>query len=299
MYTNNYVLSRDQENMAGYLRPSALDDALTALDAAAYVIVAGGTDYYPARVGRPLDDDVLDVTDLAGLRDITETPDYWRFGALVTWTDIIRADLPPLFDGLKLAAREVGGPQVQNAGTLAGNICNASPAADGMPNLLALDAEIELSCVSGERKLPIGAFVTGNRKTERRANELVTGILIPKPPGATNTVFLKLGARKYMVISIVMVGATLETAPDGTVTKARIAVGSCSEVARRLSALETALVGKPASAELGNMISAEHLSALAPIADIRGSAGYRMDAALTLVRRALNDLGRSAWGGKA
>ncbi len=288
--------------MAGYLRPTELNEALSALEAAPLVIVAGGTDYYPARVGRPLDDDVLDVTALPGLRDMAELDDCWRIGALVTWTDIIRADLPPLFDGLKLAAREVGGPQVQNAGTLAGNICNASPAADGMPGLLALDAEIELASVAGARKMPLGEFVTGNRRTERRANELVTGIRIPKSqlqsPGATGSIFLKLGARKYLVISIVMVGATLETTPDGTVFRARIAVGACSEVARRLDDLEAALLGQQVTPALGDSAVAAHLSPLTPIADLRGSAEYRMDAALTLVRRALNELALKELGSR-
>ena len=280
--------------MAGYLRPDNLDDALTALDAAPRMIVAGGTDYYPARVGKPLDDDVLDVTALAGLRNISEQDDCWRLGALVTWTDLIRADLPPLFDGLKLAAREVGGAQVQNAGTLAGNVCNASPAADGTPVMLALDAEIELAAVAGARNMPLDEFVLGNRKTGLRANELVTGIRIPKPAGASNSTFVKLGARKYLVISIVMVGATLEANDDGTVSRARIAVGACSEVAQRLESLETSLVAQTVSPELGNMVAAEHLTSLAPIGDLRGSADYRMDAALTLVRRALNDLGGRA-----
>jgi CO/xanthine dehydrogenase FAD-binding subunit len=277
--------------MAGYLRPNNLDEALSALDAAPRMIVAGGTDYYPARVGRPLDDDVLDVTALAGLRDIVETDHYWRIGALVTWTDVIRAALPPLFDGLKLAAREIGGAQVQNAGTLAGNICNASPAADGMPVLLALDAEIDLTSVAGARKIPLADFVTGNRKTELRGNELVTGIRIPKPSGASNSTFLKFGARKYLVISIVMVGATLETSHDETVSRARVAVGACSEVARRLDDLEASLIGQPVSPALGDMVAARHLASLTPIADIRGGADFRIDAALTLVRRALIDLG--------
>lgn len=277
--------------MAGYLRPTNLADALAALDAAPRMIVAGGTDYYPARVGRPLDDDVLDVTALTGLREIAETTDFWRMGALVTWTDIIRAELPALFDGLKLAAREIGGMQVQNAGTLAGNVCNASPAADGMPILLALDAEIELASAAGERTILLSEFVTGNRKTELRANELVTGIRIPKPAGAENSTFLKFGARKYLVISIVMVGATLETSDDGTVARARIAVGACSEVARRMDDLETALVGQQVSPALGDLVTAKHLSSLSPIGDIRGGAEFRMDAALTLVRRALNNLG--------
>ena len=107
--------------MASYLRPTSLQDALEALGDSPRVIVAGGTDYYPARVGKPLDDDVLDVTAIDGLRAIEETDDSFRIGALTTWTDVIRADLPPAFDMLKEAAREVGSVQIQTAGTLAGN----------------------------------------------------------------------------------------------------------------------------------------------------------------------------------
>jgi CO/xanthine dehydrogenase FAD-binding subunit len=126
--------------MPTYLRPDSLDDALGALAAQSLTIVAGGTDFYPARVGKPLDDDVLDISRLSALRGISETGTGWRIGALTTWTELIEAPLPPLFDALKQAAREVGGAQIQNRGTIAGNLCNASPAADGAPPLLAMDA---------------------------------------------------------------------------------------------------------------------------------------------------------------
>ena len=121
--------------MGQYLRPTSVDAALRALGAARLTIIAGGTDIYPARVGRPLADDILDLSAVAGLGGIAEGADAWRIGAGTTWSELIAADLPALFDGLKLAAREVGGAQIQNAGTLAGNLCNASPAADGVPPL--------------------------------------------------------------------------------------------------------------------------------------------------------------------
>ena len=94
--------------MAEYLRPATLNSALDALDGTPWSVLAGGTDFSPARVGRALDEDVLDISALRELRSIEALPDHWRFGALITWSDIIRADLPPMFDGLKLAAREVG-----------------------------------------------------------------------------------------------------------------------------------------------------------------------------------------------
>src|SRR5437899_2244786 len=124
--------------MPSYHRPRELGDALTVLRQGAITVIAGGTDYYPARVERPADEDLLDITAISALRRIDTAPSHFRIGAGVTWTDLIRAELPPCFDGLKLAGREVGGVQIQNAGTIVGNVCNASPAADSMPNLLAL-----------------------------------------------------------------------------------------------------------------------------------------------------------------
>ena len=123
---------------------------------------------------------------------------------------------------------------------------------------------------------------------------MVTGIRIPKPGGAAKSTFLKFGARKYLAISIVMVAAVLETNHDGTIARARIAVGACSEVAMRLHDLEASLAGQPVSSDLGDMVVAQHVAALTPIADIRGGAEFRLDAALTLVRRALNELGIGA-----
>lgn len=277
--------------MASYLRPSDIESALAAMAEAPRTVVAGGTDYYPARVGRPLDDDVLDVTGIESLRQIEDLGDRYRIGALVTWTQTIETPLPPMFDGLKRAAREVGGVQVQNSGTVVGNVCNASPAADGVPNLLALDAEIELASRDASRSVPIDAFITGNRETVRAKDEIVTGISIPKPAEGTTSSFLKLGARHYLVISIVMTAGVLEPAPDGTVASMRLAVGSCSAVAQRLGTLEDLLRGRPVDAGLQEAVTEGHLAVLSPIDDVRGSGEYRMDAALTLVRRTLAELG--------
>ena len=278
--------------MGSYLRPQGLEEALSALSGGALTVIAGGTDYYPARVERPAAEDILDITGIAALRRIEATAAHYRIGAGVTWTDLIRADLPPGFDGLKLAAREIGGVQIQNAGTIAGNICNASPAADSMPNLLTLEAEVELASRDGARRLPVGDFVTGNRKTVRRADELVTGLLIPRSLASAGSTFLKLGARRYLVISIVMVAAILEVR-DRKVAMARLAVGSCSEVARRLPELEAALVGSPAAGVAARLRAAD-LGALTPIDDVRASARYRREAALVLLRRALESLGAAA-----
>jgi CO/xanthine dehydrogenase FAD-binding subunit len=277
--------------VASYIRPANLDEALEALGAQHPVVLAGGTDFYPARVGRPLADDVLDITGLDALKGIVSDGAGWRIGALATWSELIRTPLPACFDGLKQAAREVGGVQIQNAGTLCGNVCNASPAADGVPNLLALDAAVELASARGVRRIPLGDFIVGNRKTVRRPDELVTALVVPAPRHPARSTFLKLGARRYLVISIVMVAALIESAEDGNVGAARVAVGACSAVAQRLPLLEAALAGKPIDDRLGGVVGPEHLAPLRPIDDMRGPATYRRDAALTLVRRALSELG--------
>ena len=134
--------------------------------------------------------------------------------------------------------------QIQNAGTIGGNLCNASPAADGVPPLLALDAEVELASAAGTRRLPLAAFLHGPRRTARRPDELLTAVLIPAAATEGRSAFLKLGARRYLVISIAMVAARLATA-DGRVTAAALAVGACGPVATRLPAVEAALVGHP------------------------------------------------------
>ncbi|WP_428686285.1 FAD binding domain-containing protein [Reyranella sp.] len=271
--------------MGAYLRPRGLEEALQALTRP-LIVLAGGTDFYPARVVRAVTEDILDIAGIATLRGVSETEAGWRLGATTTWSELVEAPLPPLFDGLKQAAHEVGGRQIQNSGTIAGNICNASPAADGVPALLALDADVELASQGGTRRLPLSSFIIGVRKTVRQPGELVVALHVPRPHHAARSAFLKLGARRYLVISIAM-ASTLVEVEDGKVTAARVAVGACSPVAQRLPALEHALIGAPFDLRLGERVEPSHLAPLSPIDDIRGSAAYRGDVALVLLRRLL------------
>lgn len=275
--------------MADYARPARVAAALDLLARSAPTILAGGTDFYPARVARPPETSVLDITGLRELRGIRSRGDHWHIGAATTWSELIAARLPAQFDGLKLAAREVGGMQIQNAGTLAGNLCNASPAADGIPALLALNARVELRSTLGVRQLPLQEFVVGPRRTALRPQELLTAVLVPKADHPTASHFLKLGARKYLVISIVMASAVIEHRA-GKVLKARVALGACSPVALRLPALEAELKGKRFDATLSDWVNPAQLAVLEPIADVRASADYRRQAALELVRRLLREM---------
>ena len=268
-----------------YLRPRTLRDAVEALAAPEVGILAGGTDFFPALGERRVSGAVLDLTAIPELRGIEVRPDLIRIGAAATWTEVIRTPLPRAFDALKAAAREVGSVQIQNRATVAGNLCNASPAADGVPPLLALDAEIELLSARGERRVPLASFITGNRKTAREPGEIVTAVLVPRRIEGPSA-FLKLGARRYLVISIAMVAAILEADASGRVAQARVAVGSCSPVAKRLTQLERELVGVGLG-DAGARVEPRHLDMLSPIDDLRGTAAYRRDAARTLVARAL------------
>lgn len=275
--------------MGAYYRPEKLDDALTILNETGARVAAGCTDLFPATSARSLDGPVLDVTGIGALRGIRVTDDGIRIGAATTWTDVIRAELPMAFDMLKQAAREVGSVQIQNAGTIAGNLCNASPAADGVPCLLALDAQVELASGAGVRRLALSDFITGVRKTVLLPGEMVVAVHVPGDACAGRSRFRKLGARRYLVISIAMVAARL-VVDSGLVRQVAVAVGACSAVAVRLPALEQALVGQPLQSAADLAEDDLVAPALAPIADIRSDAAYRRHAAGELVRRSLSDL---------
>ena len=269
--------------MGLYLRPGTVQEALEALAARPLTILAGATDFYPARAATPPDIDIIDIIDITALAGpITRDATHWHIPAATTWSALIATPLPPQFAPLKAAARQIGGMQIQNAGTIAGNLCNASPAADGIPCLLALDAEVELASLHATRRLPIAAFVTGPRQTALRPGELVIALHIPAREAARGS-FLKLGARRYLVISIAMVALIAELT-DGHISHARLAIGACGPVAIRLPAVEAALIGHPPDPA---RITPGLFAALHPIDDIRATAAYRTHAAIELTRRAV------------
>jgi CO/xanthine dehydrogenase FAD-binding subunit len=270
--------------MNAFARPQTLQDALSLLGSGQWQPLAGGTDVYPG-MRQSLPGQVLDLTAIKGLSGISGSDDL-RIGACTTWSELATAKLPPAAHALQQAALLVGGRQIQNAGTIGGNLCNASPAADGVPPLLALDARVELASPRGTRLLALPDFLLGPRRTARAPDELLTAVILPAASLAGGSTFVKLGARAYLVISIAMAAARI-TLRDGQISEAALAVGACSATARRLPEIEAALTGlSPASA--GKAMTEDAVArALSPIDDVRATASYRTAAATHLLRRAV------------
>lgn len=277
-----------------YHRPTQLQDAFTALSENDIRVVAGATDVFPSTQDSGLAGPILDITGIQGLTGIRRTDQAWRIGANTTWSQIAQATLPRSFRALQQAARQVGSPQIQNSATIAGNLCNASPAADGVPPLLILDATVEITSQNGHRQLPLADFLTGPRQTALAPGELVTAILIPNQAAQGASAFAKLGARKYLVISICMAAVKIELSA-GKISNIALSIGACSPVARRLVALEQVLLGQPVDSTVTWPIDIEnHIRTdLAPIADIRSDREYRILAATELCRKTIRQAVRS------
>ncbi|HWE27214.1 MAG TPA: FAD binding domain-containing protein [Polyangia bacterium] len=250
------------------LRPRHLKDALMMLRVAAdegrpLVPLAGGTDLFVTlNAGQKAAPRYLDLWRLDKLRGIdSDGKRRLSFGGLATYSDCIASKavhkrLPILVE----ASRQVGGVQIQNRGTLAGNIENGSPAADGVPVLMAADAAVVLRSVDGERSVPLAEYYTGYRQTVRRPDELIVRIDIDVPDGAQR--FDKVGTRAAQAISKVVMAAVGH----------RVAFGSVAPVIVRAHKLEAYLAAGGRDVAEARRLVAEDVS---PIDDVRSTAEYR------------------------
>ena len=272
--------------MPDFARPQSMTEAVRLLSDGGWRMLAGGTDLYPG-AGMQLAGAVLDLGGVPQISGI-EIGEGLRIGAATPWAVVAEAALPAACRALQQAARQVGGRQVQAAGTIGGNLCNASPAADGVPPLMALEAEVEMVSARGVRRLPLQGLLLGPRRTALQPDEMLAAVVIPETALRGHSAFVKLGARSHLVISIVMVAVRV-VVEDGRLRKASIAVGSCSPVAVRLPAVEAALVGVTVDEAVGRVLAADVQSALSPIDDVRATAAYRRVAAVELVHRALRE----------
>ena len=246
------------------LRPASLREALHMLRDDAAVPLAGCTDVYVnLHFGTASARRFLDLWPLAELRGIASTRNLLRIGALTTYTELatsatVRRRLPMLV----AAAREIGGKQIQNRGTIGGNIANASPAGDSLPVLAALDAVVVLESADAERRVSFNEFFTGYRASVRRSDELIVAVEIPVPEG--RQYWRKVGTRRAQAISKVMCAAV--RGPE-----IRIALGSVGPTVVRLPQTEAVLAGRGTLEEAQAVLRRE----IKPIDDVRSTAEYR------------------------
>ena len=211
-----------------------------------------------------------------------------RLGALTTHKMIERhPDFAGPLAALAEAARVIGGHQVRNVGTIGGNVVNASPAADLVPVLLALDAELVLTGSNHTRQLPLAAFLRGPGATVRREDELLLRVVFSRPTAHAATAFLKAGRRRAMEISVVSVAALLVLGADGRCRTARIALGAVGPTALRAVAAEQMLQDQPLTGPVLREAGRLAAAACTPITDVRASAEYRRMLVQALVPRAL------------
>ena len=268
--------------------PRTLAEALRMMrDEGGLIPLAGATDLYVSlNFGTLPGTSFVDLWRLAALRRIEKQDGVLSIGALATYSQIIksrhvRSHVPMLID----AARQIGGVQIQNRGTIGGNIANASPAGDSLPVLSAMNAVVVLKSAVGERRVPFVEFYTGYRATVRQPDELIVAVEIPAAPGAQW--FRKVGTRAAQAISKVVMAAVRAPAP-------RIALGSVGPTVVRLPRVEAALAGGVPIEDAVRVLESE----IAPIDDVRSTAEYRRTVAGNLLRRFWADTGWTSQGAR-
>jgi CO/xanthine dehydrogenase FAD-binding subunit len=260
------------------LEPKTLVTALKMMRAKGPVTpLAGCTDLYVSlNFGTLPAGRFLDLSRLGPLRRIGMEEGTLVIGACATYRDIIRSKLVrqhlPM---LVAAAKEIGGPQIQNRGTLGGNIANASPAGDSLPVLAAAEAVVVLESVDGQRSIAFNEFYTGYRATVRKADELIVAIRVPPVEGAQW--FRKVGTRAAQAISKIVMAGVRSAHP-------RLALGSVAPTVIRLPRTEAALAGAGID-EACRVLESE----ITPIDDVRSSAEYRRRVAANLLRKFWRD----------
>lgn len=252
-------------------------------------IIAGGTDILPQfKKGIIKPDILVDISKIKDLTKIRITKDMISIGAAVTFTEIIESKIIRMESPLLIeASKQVGSPQIRNMGTIGGNICTASGAADLVPCLFALDAKIILVRRQGERTIPIRDFILSNRKIPIKLGELVKEVAFKRLPTTTSAAFIKLGLRESISISVVNAAVILDI-KAGVISDSTIVIGCVGPKAICCKSTQELLKGKIPSESLFKQASEIIVKEISPIDDIRGSAVFRLHLAKVLVYKALN-----------
>jgi xanthine dehydrogenase small subunit len=272
--------------------PRTLDEAFATLATAPHRPIAGGTDVMVQITGEigPAPDRMIDLWRLDELRGIGLDAGVLTLGALTTYTEIRRSavcreHVPALVD----AAATIGAAQIQNRGTLGGNVANASPAGDTLPVLLATDAEIVVGGARGERTIPVTEFWVAYRKTALAPDELVLRVRIPLPAGR-EVRFRKVGTRRAQAISKVVMALAWRDGGRGW-SDVRLALGSVADRPIRARETERALEGRRPTAETADRAAATLAGEIEPIDDVRSTADYRKVVAARVLHRLVRDAG--------
>jgi CO/xanthine dehydrogenase FAD-binding subunit len=276
---------------SAYERPSQLADAIDLMARHDARALSGGTDLAVAmRHGKLGPGLIVDLKGVAEMAPRIERRDgFVEISANTVMTDIERhPHLQAIFPALVEAAQVVGSVQIRNRATLAGNLANASPAADTPPALLAHAAEVSITGSEGTRVIPVDDLLVGYRTTALAPTELITAVRLPEPPGEAGSAFLKLGVRRAMEISVVCVAASLSLGPDGSIIAAGVGLGSVAPTAIRPRSAEAVLVGNHPTPDVFAGAGAAAGDEASPIDDLRGGAEYRRAMVPVLVRRALD-----------
>lgn len=276
-----------------YAAPTTVAEARSLLgDHPESRVFAGATDLVPQmRAGRPQPPMLVDLKGIERLMSVTHADGCWTIGAAVP-TAVLTADaaFTAAFPGISEGAGLIGSDQIQNRCSLGGNLCNASPAADSVPALIASEATAVIATADGERTVPVAEVVTGPGQTSLAADEFVVELRVDDPPAATGDAYLRMIPRTEMDIAVVGAAVRLTLAGDA-VSDARVVLGAVAPTAVRVPAAEAALVGSELSAgaladDTLVEVAAAASAACDPIDDKRGTIAFRTKVAGVLAKRA-------------
>ncbi|MGC8557715.1 MAG: FAD binding domain-containing protein [Nitrososphaeria archaeon] len=274
--------------------PKTLNEALGILKekSSEVRLIAGGTDVMvQIKDGLVKERELLNLSYLDELKYIREDGNEIRIGALTTYKELensalINQHVPIISD----ASKTIGATQIQNLGTIAGNLGNASPAGDSIPPLYVLNANVKLQNTESERVIPVNEFFLGPRKTKRASDELITEITVEKVKAGSNYFFKKLGLREANAISIVNVACIAELDQEKNVNSIKLALGAVAPTVIRAIKAEMLATGKQLDLKVIDEVARTVSEEISPISDIRGSAEYRRRAAYGLVYEGLYEV---------
>jgi len=277
-----------------YIRPDSLPETLELLadlDQASRLL-AGGTDLLiRLRRQEPDFDRIIDVSRLPELKIIAREGDEMRLGGGVTYTELIKSELiQTLTPLLADAARQVGGPQVRNQGTIGGNIVNAAGGADMLPPLTCLDATVHLASARGQRSFLLSDFILHPARTHIRRDEVLTHLSFLAPPPGARSVFLKLGRQRVSSVARLLVAAIGRVDATGRIDFIRFAPGAVTPQVQRFAAVEALLLGETPAPELFERAGAQASQTMQSLAGERWSSPYKTRVLHTLTVRALTQI---------